>query len=176
MEFRATDADGFHQVAQDAEMVVILITRQEIETLRVASAVERLTMLSESAEHVRRFAGRVGIQVSGYDDDPRPLVMIPECVNYFRALNVQWNHWFHFLVPDAELLKLILLMLVDVQVHASQRERVGYAIGDLSRLHAVLDELFGAMDQLHERFGVPAADGELTKAIIRQAISIDSIV
>lgn len=175
MEFRTTDADGFGGASQDADMAIVLITRQEIEASNIASTVERLAMLSNTANHVQHFAGRVAIHVTGYDDDPRPLVLIPECVGFFRAVNAQWNYWLHFLVPDADLLKLIVLLLIDVEVHEVQGGHIGYAVGDMRQLHAVRDGLFEAMDQLHARFGVPASDGELTKALVRAALDIDAL-
>lgn len=175
MEFKTTDADGFEGASQGADMAVVLITRQEVEASNIASTVERLTMLSDAAKYVQHFAGRVAIHVSGYDDDPRPLVLVPECMSFFRAVNVQWKYWLHFLVPDADLIKLIVLLLVDVQVHEVKGGHIGYAVGDSRQLHAVLDELFAAMDQLHARFGVPASEGELTKALVRTALDIDAV-
>lgn len=175
MEFKITDADGFEGESQGADMAVVLITRQEVEATNVTSMVERLTMLSDAAKYVQHFAGRVAIHVSGYDDDPRPLVLIPDCVSFFRAVNAQWQYWLHFLVPDADLLKLIVLLLIDVRVHEVRGGHIGYAVGDSRQLHAVLNELFAAMDQLHARFGIPASEGELTKALVRTALDIDAL-
>lgn len=175
MEFKTTDADSFESASQGADLAIVLITRQEVEASNIASTVERLTMLSDADKYVQHFAGRVAIHVSGYDDDPRPLVLIPECMSFFRAVNAQWKYWLHFLIPDADLLKLIVLLLIDVQVHEVQGGGIGYAVGDSRQLHVVLDELFAALDQLHARFGVPASESELTKALVRTALDIEAM-
>src|SRR6218665_1424675 len=99
MEIRITDADGFGRLSPKADLAVVVITRADIEALRVGSTVERLLLFSDDATQVLRFAGRMVIQVEGYDDDPRPLVLIPECVRFFRAVDAQWSYWLHFLLP-----------------------------------------------------------------------------
>lgn len=99
MEIRITDADGFGRLSPKADLAIVVITRADIEAFRVGSTVERLLLFSDDANQVMRFAGRMVIQVEGYDDDPRPLPLIPECVRFFRAVDAQWGYWLHFLPP-----------------------------------------------------------------------------
>src|SRR6218665_2913861 len=83
MEITMTDADGFDRLSQHADLVIVLISRAGIEGMR-GGGVELLKVLSDDGELVYRFAGRVVVQVEGYDADPRPLVQVPECVRFFR--------------------------------------------------------------------------------------------
>src|SRR6218665_3452387 len=67
MEITTTDADGFDRLSQHADLVIVLISRADIEVMRVAGTVERLKLFNDDAELVYRFAGRVVVQVEGYD-------------------------------------------------------------------------------------------------------------
>lgn len=167
MHIRVTDAEGFEQLSQEADLVIVTIQRADIEGLRVGSAVERLLLLSDNAEQVRRFAGRMLVLVEGYDEDPRPLLLIPECVRFFRAVTAQWNYWLHFLLPLPDQLTLIVLMQVDVQPAAHKEGLDGFALREPGQLGAVLHGLFGAMNTLHDTYGIPPAHGEaMTEAVV----------
>lgn len=171
MEIRFTDADGFDRQAQGADMAIVLISRQDIVSFRVGSVVERLMLFSDSREQAQRFAGRMVLQVEGYDDDPRPLVLIPEVVRFFRAVDAQWNHWLHFLMPEeVEQIRLILLMLVDVKEVASQHGSVGYALLKPDQLDDVIKRLVFAMQKLHEAFDIPLSHAEVMIAAVMRAV------
>jgi hypothetical protein len=157
MEIRFTDADGFDIGADGADMAAVLLTRAEVEAGRVGSAVERLMLLSDDARHVRRFAGRVVLMFSGYDRDPRPLVLIPECVRFFRGIDEHWSYWFHFLVPDPEVLRLALLLRLDVDVRMQHGQRVGYGLRRPAQLADVMHRWFAAMNALHDAHGIDEA-------------------
>lgn len=166
MEITTTDADGFDRLSQHADLAIVLISRADIEAMQVGSTVERLMLFSDDAEQVFRFAGRMVLQIEGYDADPRPLVQIPECVRFFRAVDAQWNYWLHFLLPLPDQLQLIVLMLTDVRVQERRGAMVGYAPRDPRQLRRVLDRQFDALDRLHAAFGVP---GKL-RTMIKQAV------
>lgn len=136
MDITMTDAEGFDRHSQHADLAIILISRADIEAMRVSSTVERLMLLSEDAEQVFRFAGRVVLQINGYDDDPRPLVQIPECVRFFRAVDAQWRYWLHFLLPIPDQLQLIVLMLIDLQVQEKRGHRSATRYGTPSNWSA----------------------------------------
>lgn len=171
MEIRFTDADGFDQQAQGADLAVLLISRQDIVTLKVGSVVERLMLFSDCREHVERFAGRMVLQVEGYDDDPRPLVLIPEVVRFFRAVDAQWSYWLHFLMPEeVEQIRLILLMLVDVKMVASHRGSVGYSLLNREQMDEAIKRLVFAMEKLHEAFDIPLTHAEAMIAAVMRAV------
>lgn len=173
MEIRITDAEGFDRTAPGADLAVVVITRADIEAGSVGETVERLLLFSDDAVQVYRFAGRMLLTVEGYDDDPRPLLLIPECIRFFRAIDAQWSHWLHFLLPQPDQLKLILLMLVDVDVQEEdQRHPPAYRLRHPDQLGRVLHRLFTSMNVLHETFGVPQALNEAITEAVSAALGL----
>lgn len=173
MQIRITDADGFNRLSAGADLAVVVFARADVERCRVGSTVERLMLFSDGAAQVRRFAGRMVLQVEGYDDDPRPLLLIPECVRFFRAVDKQWNHWLHFLLPQPEQLRLILLMLVDVDLQERQEHQTGYRLRHPEQLHRVLERLFVSMNILHETFDVPESHNRAMTAAVVSALGLE---
>lgn len=167
MEIRFADANGFDTQADGADMAVIVFTRAEVEAGHVGSAVERLMLLSDHPKHVRRFANKIVLLFSGYDDDPRALAQIPECVRFFRAIDEQWSYWLHFLLPEAEILNLVLLLRVDVRVHVRRGVQVGYELNDRNQVRDALYRWFAAMNTLHDMHGIDAtANKEQSRAVM----------
>jgi hypothetical protein len=172
MKIHVTEADGFARRSQDADLAVVVISRADVEACRVGSTVQRLMLFSDDAAQVHRFAGRMMLAVEGYDADPRPLVLIPECVRFFRALDAQWNHWLHFLVPEPDQLQLMVLMLVDVEVGDRCGPLTGYRLRHPEQLVGVLERLFSGMNELHEAFDVPEARNEAMTAAVIAALGL----
>ncbi|WP_284617531.1 hypothetical protein [Aquabacterium humicola] len=170
MEIRFTDAHGFDRGSDGADMAAVLFTRTEVEAGLVGSAVERLMLFSDDARQVRRFAGRVILVFSGYDQDPRPLARIPECVRFFRRLDEHWSYWLHFLVPDPEVIRLALLLRLDVDVRMQRGLQVGYGLRRPSQLAEVLHRWFGAMNALHDMHGIGDAFNESRSRAVMAAL------
>jgi len=167
MKITTTDADGFDRLSQHADLAIVLVSRADIEAMQVGSTVERLMLFSDDAEQVYRFAGRMVLQVEGYDADPRPLVQIPECVRFFRAVDAQWNYWLHFLLPMPDQLQLIVLMLTDLRVQERHGAMISYAPRDPRQMRQVLKRQFHALERLHAAFGLP----EKFRTMIKQAVN-----
>jgi hypothetical protein len=108
---------------------------------------------------------------NGYDADPRALPLIPECVRFFRSVDSHWSYWLHFLLPDPEVLRLAVLLIVDVQVRGRGTSEIGYALRDPAQLVAVLDRWFIAMNTLHDAHGVDGAFNEAQTTALMRAIS-----
>lgn len=170
MTIKITDADGFDRSAQGADLAVVLVSRQDVEALRIGSTVERLMLFSDCAKHVHQFAGRVVIQVDGYDADPRPLVSIPEVRRFFRAIDGHWSYWLHFLLPEPSQIQLILLMLVDVKIVASHQGSVGYSLLNPEQMDEAIKRLVFAMEKLHEAFDIPPTHAEAMIAAVMRAV------
>lgn len=171
MTIKITDADGFDRSAQGADLAVVLVSRQDVEALRIGSTVERLMLFSDCARHVHQFAGRVVIQVDGYDADPRPLVSIPEVRRFFRAVDGHWSYWLHFLIPEPGQIQLILLMLVDVKEESAQNGHIGYSLMSPQQLDGEIQRLLAAMETLHDAFKVPRAHAELMMSAVVRAMA-----
>lgn len=91
-----TDAAGLAAFEGDA-LLVLEISKREIETGNIASALERLHAIAESRETALRYQECLVIQVVGYDTDPRELAEIPEVRAFFARLAKEWPHWMWFL-------------------------------------------------------------------------------
>ncbi len=174
MEIRITDADGFGRMSPNADLAIVIITRADIEAFQVGSTVERLMLFSDDAKQVMRFAGRMLIQVEGYDNDLRPLVLIPECVRFFRAVDAQWSYWLHFLLPLPDQLNLILLMLLEVEPLSRDGPAISYQVREPEQLGRLLHRLFHAMNTLHETYGVPHALNEAMSAAVATALGLNT--
>lgn len=107
-----TDVDGAGTALATCDVVVMPIRREAVEAMDTAPVLERLAVLSDSAEHSRKFRGALLFSFDGYDTDRRELFQIPECCAYFRALTRRWPYWLHFL--DESLIGTARAMLDDV--------------------------------------------------------------
>lgn len=176
MEIRLTDAGSFDRHAPGADLAIIVFSRAEVEAQRVGSAVERLMLFSDDDRSVRHFAGRMTLMFAGYDDDPRPLPQIPECVRFFRAVDRQWSYWLHFLRPEPDVLNFAMLMLLDVDASAvgagQVAGQVAYALHDPMQLPRLLERWFRAMNVLHDTFDVPSSHNEAMTAAALAALGL----
>lgn len=109
------DADDFATNKEPA-IVVLSILREHIETGYAASLLERLHILTDSAEKTRLYRDSVAISVDGYDEDPRELCEIPEVREYFQKVTTEWPHWLWFLNREMGSVSLIISMLCKVKV------------------------------------------------------------
>ncbi len=110
-----TDADGFADNTAKA-LVILELSRREIDSGNIAGALERLHVLTDSAENVLRYKASLIFQVTGYDADSRELPEIPAVRQFFQALVAEWPHWFWFLPPHVGLEELLLSLLCPVTV------------------------------------------------------------
>lgn len=86
----------------------------------------------------------------GYENDPREIYQIRECVKFFRTLTDHWPLWFHFINKRAESFALVLRLLVDVEIINSGDGRAGYKFVDPYQVGVVIQKLFDGMNVLYE--------------------------
>ena len=132
-----TDASGMEVGAEHADFCVLYLLRREVERGTVGDLVDRLMMLSDSADYSRRFAGKVALVVDGYNDDPRELYEIPEVCALIRAVDQQWSYWGHFFSVEVGALQLVFALLVD-----SDPVRDGKRVGSMPRSQAKFERMF----------------------------------
>ncbi len=121
-----TDAAGLADFEGDA-LLVLEISKREIETGNIASALERLHAIAESRETALRYQECLVIQVVGYDTDPRELAEIPEVRAFFARLAKEWPHWMWFLHRRVGAIHLLMALLCKVKIHrrgGQYRDRV----------------------------------------------------
>lgn len=129
MKVLRVDADGLAANTGPA-LVVLDISRSEIERCHIASALERLHVLTDTAENTRRYKGSLTFVVAGYDEDPRELPQIPEVVAYFRALTSAWPHWLWFTAPNLGVFPTLFSLLCNGEVVANPAGGVTHLVAD----------------------------------------------
>ena len=151
-----TDAEGLAHNTDEA-LIVLDITRHEIESGNIASMLERLHVLTDSAENVRRYREALVFQIAGYDSDPRELPEIPEVRAFFRRLTTEWPHWLWFLHRGVGAVGLLLALLCDVRV-VRQPGGYGTEFLDQAQLAATVADLLDRGNALFAAYGIAEAE------------------
>lgn len=153
-----TDADGLADNTGSA-LLVLDLSRREIESGNVASALERLMVMADTRESALRYRESLLFQVSGYETDRRELPEIPEVRTFFDALSREWPHWLWFLHRGVGAIPLLLALLCRVKV----RRAIGsYSTEfiDPEELKRRLMDLFGRGNALFDAFDISDRDAE----------------
>lgn len=147
-------ADQLDQAPMGA-LVILEISRAEIEAQNIASALERLHALCDTAETVMRHRERLLLSFAGFDGDSRELPEIPQVRTFVQRLAHEWPHWMWFLNREPGHIALFMTHLCRVRIH-----RRGGAFGteflDYDELNQHFADLLERGLALFEAFDVPA--------------------
>lgn len=110
-----TDEDGLAQ-NEDPALLAFEITRKNVASGDYAGILSRLHVLTDNAENVQNYRESMVLYFSGYDDDPRELVEIPEVRAYMKMLVGQWPHFLWYLARGAGAITMLMTLLCDVHV------------------------------------------------------------
>lgn len=149
---RRVDADEFAQCSNDA-VVVLEISRREIEHCDFGSALERLHIMADTRENALRYRESMFLMVTGYDNDPRELCEVPEIRTFFSKLSDQWPHWIWFLNRDLAMVPLLMSFLCRVQV-LHKPGAAGLRFVDGSELRARIAELHSRSAPFFSTFSI----------------------
>lgn len=170
MRSSITDADGLSSNPEEGTLVVLLITRKEVESMDTGSLLERLHALTDTKDHVMLYRESVVMQFSGYDSDKRELPEIPEVTRYMRAVAIEWPHWPWFLCRDVGAMPLLMSLLCDVEI--VDRD---HATGEFSTAFVGIDQVKMAIIDLLERgsalFCSYQIDGDLVEESAISAVA-----
>src|SRR5215212_1226054 len=89
--------------------IVVVVTRQEVESQAITRPLGILEALLASPETARNHFEKIGIAFHGYDDDTRELFEIPEVRNFIFKLDEAFPYWFYFLSKNDPGLQAIIL-------------------------------------------------------------------
>jgi hypothetical protein len=142
-----------------SHVVIAKIDRVDIESSNVAPASAALNRLVESNESLINSNGTISLMVSGYDEDPRELHMIPEVRDYFVALDADFPYWFHICTRVDHTLRMLLMMMADPLPSLNESGTVQYLIAN-DDLNEFLNRRMDAMDMLHAKFGFDEAENQ----------------
>ena len=85
------------------------IAREEIEACDTKRLLHDLRPEADNP-FLKAGPGKVIFSVSGYDEDPRELLTIPEVCSYFRKVQLKAPCWLYFAMPGCGWLNVILAM------------------------------------------------------------------
>lgn len=149
-----TDAAGFADNADNA-LVILELSRQEIDSANVAGALERLHVLTDTSANVLRYRESLIFQVTGYDADSRELPEIPAVRSFFKALAAEWPHWFWFLPRRVELVRLLLSLLCPVRIARGPKGTCAIEFNDREEVLRVCRDLGERTQPLFVALGIP---------------------
>jgi hypothetical protein len=137
-----------------SKVVVVTITREDIEACNTAPALRSLNCLVDSMEALEASDGTISLLVSGYDDDPRELHLIPEVRAYFQRLDENFPFWFHVCTRIEHTLRLLFMLLADLTpaARADDPSSTSYYFAN-DDLHLFISQRMDAMDSLHAKYG-----------------------
>ena len=104
-----TDADILKDSGVD--FLAVVVDRQDVERLRVETALNVLRRLLQDRQTVVSFRARLDVGFAGYDDDTRELHEIDEVRKFLFHLDKKFPFWFYFLNLSSGTLIMILLSL-----------------------------------------------------------------
>jgi hypothetical protein len=142
-----------------SHVVVAQISRDDIESHNIAPASAALNRLIDSVDALEKSNGTISLVVSGYDDDPRELHMIPEVCAYFQALDADFPYWFHVCTRMGHTLRMLFMTMADLTPSLSENGTVQYLIEN-EQLNEFVHRRLDAMDMLHAKFGFDEAESE----------------
>lgn len=152
-----TDADGMAALdgQPTPDLVILQLTRREIDRGTIGDVMDRLLTLSDTRERTLAYAGKLVLEFEGYDADRRELFEIPEVVRFIRALTAQWSSWLHFLLahPETHQFGLLYALLCDVKVHR-QNGRIGTEFVSTAQVMATMDHLSRGVVALYALHGL----------------------
>ena len=109
------DANSFALNTKPA-LVMLEIAKEQIVAGNIASAMEKLHILTDSEKNTKLYKDSLVLMVEGYDNDRRELVEIPEVRAFFNKLNQEWPHCLWFANKDMGSLVLLFAILCEVKI------------------------------------------------------------
>ena len=138
------------------ELIVVEFARRHVEAGNIQPMLEILSDMVNTKEMAERFEGRLTFFFSGWDEDPRETAEIPEIRTWFGNLNEEFPYWFHFIEKEGETLFHVLRLLCDGEYFRGVEDgMVGWGFDDMGQFSTKVMQLFGHMNELHDRLGLP---------------------
>ncbi|KLC04050.1 hypothetical protein XP420_15685 [Xanthomonas perforans] len=164
--FHITDGNHLDQSILDHDAIVFMFSRDRVERGDIGETLGQLNVLSDNAENVRRFAGRVFFTFDGYNDDPRHIYQVPEAREFFSKITEMLPLWAHYLHRDPELIGIVYLLLCQAEPFYENKQRVSVSI-DMAEASSLTHRLVSSATGLHALHGLTQ---EESRAIIEDFI------
>lgn len=139
----AVTAADVERHASSADLLVVEISRRQVDSGLPGAIVDPLMVISESRQYTAQYADRLILSFGGYDHDSRELFQIPEVCAYFDRLTTAWGFWAHFLCPAVPMLATVASLLAPPRI-VTQAGGQSLIRFDPLRLDAVIGRLSSA--------------------------------
>jgi hypothetical protein len=153
------DVDGIDSITGPV-LLVMDITRREVEAGQIGSVLERLHHLTDSAKNVHRYRESLIFQVRGYDQDERELPEIPEVRAYFARLVSEWPHFVWFMARGMGGMALLLSLLCQVKVIRGTDGSFGTEFNNVMEVEMCLHDMLLRGAAMYKAFGVSPSDAD----------------
>ena len=153
-----TDADGFSHNEEPA-ILILEISRKEIESMNFTSSLERLMVMADSRENALCYKESLLLQIRGYDSDRRELCEIPEVRRFFARLVNEWPHWMWFLSREIGMIGLLMSLICEVTVHRSHGQ-FGIEFTEPFKMYGKLNDLLHRGAPLFMAYDIPMSEAE----------------
>lgn len=150
------DADSLADNTEEA-VIVLCISHTNIESCNIASALERLLVLSDTKEKTLLYRESLEVIVEGYDTDPRELAEIPEVRMFFAALTKEWPYWTWFLARQTGAVTLLMSFLCTVSV-VHGKDGFGIKFSSYEELEQVFGDLHRRSVPLYGTYNIAPED------------------
>lgn len=162
--------DELAEKARQYDQLFIRLSKDDVTSGYIGNTFDKLSILSDSHAFTHRFKNKVWFYFDGYEDDPREIYQVPECVSYFRELTGSWPFWYHFLDKDSDQMSLIHQLLCDVDVCRVSPEKITCTFKNPEQLKQVMLHLFNGLNHLYDIHGFTEEDVLEATLDVQQAI------
>ena len=139
-----------------AENLMLVISREEVESQDVTNAVSTLKSLLETPEKAKLYRENVDLAFFGYDDDTRELFEIPEVRDFAFKLDDQFPFWLFFLTKFGTGLQCLFFCMMPPFLTKEAQARIYPE--RLSEL--LMNRWFPAMNQICDYVGMSEKEVE----------------
>lgn len=134
----------------DADPLVVVISKSEVQSLNITPALETLSKLLSDRETALQYKGKVMLCFTGYDKDSRELYEVPEVKKYMGLLDSKFPFWFFFLSIERDALRLVAFCLC-----RTVNVRPGVASPNNMDMAQFMMNHFTALNYLCSQLGLP---------------------
>jgi hypothetical protein len=154
------------------ELFVVEFARRHIESGDIGEILKALKPMAATRENVQLLEGRVTFYFSGWDEDPRETAEIPEIRAWFSKLTAEFPYWLHFLEKQGDSILHTMRLLCKGNYEKGPVEgMVGWSFDDLREFKTNILTLFGYMNEMYDRLGLPEGLNERVSEEVSQLIA-----
>lgn len=164
------DADDFaNWKPQTRSLLLVNIKRADIEKGNTSSVLERLHIMTDTAEAVMEYRESMTFQIDGYNFDSRELPEIPEVRAFMAKLVSEWPHWMWFLCRGTGSIALLFSLICEVRLIHGRPGQFGTEFLDIEEVQDRFKDMLDRGCALYEAFDISEEDiNQSTMSAVRE--------